>query len=143
VAITPGVRVDAAYTLTDARFSDYVTRSGDFAGNRVPGIAPHRVELGTTLEGGRGWFLTLEGRHLSSIPVDDANSARSPAHTLLDARGGHTAIPAGRASVAPFVGVTNLLGSRYNAAVAVNAFGQRFFEPGPGRSIYLGAALRL
>jgi iron complex outermembrane recepter protein len=143
VAVARGLRLDAAYTLTDARFTEYTTRGGDFAGNRVPGVAPHRVEIGTTLERPEGWFVTLEGRHLSSIPVDDANSARSPAHSLLDARAGHTAVTVGRAVIAPSVGITNVFGARYNAAVAVNAFGQRFFEPGPGRSIYLGASLRL
>ncbi len=143
VGLVPGLRLDGAYTHTDARFRDYTTGSGDFAGNRVPGIAPHRWDLGATLERRDGWFATVEGRHLSSIPVNDANSARSPAHSLLDARAGHAGITLGPAGVSPFVGVTNLLNTGYNAAVAVNAFGGRFYEPGPGRSAYVGARLRL
>src|SRR5690606_13482707 len=34
-----------AYTLTDARFSDYAVDGDVFDDNRIPGIAPHRVEL--------------------------------------------------------------------------------------------------
>jgi iron complex outermembrane recepter protein len=142
VALTPRLRVDGAYTYTDARFEEYTTSTGNFSGNRVPGIAPHRLELGTTYEHVSGWFVAVDGRHLASIAVDDANSARSPAHSLMDARLGHGHVTLGRAIVAPFAGVTNLLDVEYNAAVAVNAFGQRFYEPGPGRSLYLGASLR-
>lgn len=138
-----GVRVEAAYTYTDARFEEYATTSASFAGNRVPGIAPHRLEVSTTLERSGGWFAVLEGRHLSSIPVDDANTASSPSYSLADARVGHSGVGLGRTVIAPFVGVTNLFDATYNAAVAVNAFGQRFYEPGPGRSVYVGTSLRL
>jgi len=40
--------------------------------------------------------------------------------------------------VKPFAGVTNLFDWLYNSSVTVNAFGRRYFEPGAGRSIYLG-----
>jgi len=40
----PGVRVRAAYTRVDARFESFVTGGDDFSGNRVPGLAPHRVD---------------------------------------------------------------------------------------------------
>ncbi|CAN5790513.1 TonB-dependent receptor [soil metagenome] len=144
VAATRRLRVDGAYTYTDARFEEYATASATFDGNRVPGVAPHRVEVSTTLEQGRGWYATTEVRHLSSIPVNDANSAVSPAYTIADLRAGHTNLLASpRIRIAPFLGITNLFNTEYNTAVAVNAFGQRFFEPGPGRSLYAGASIRL
>lgn len=143
LAIRPGVRVDAAYTYTDARFGEHVTGGGDLAGNRVPGVAPHRLDLAVALEPGGGWFLVAEGRYVDTIPVDDANSAVSPAHRLAELRVGHAAVPLGALRLAPVAGVTNLLGESYNAGVAVNAFGRRFFEPGPGRSVFVGLSARL
>jgi iron complex outermembrane recepter protein len=138
------IRVDGAYTYTDARFEDYATATATFDGNRVPGVAPHRLEVSTTLERGTGWYATTEVRHLSSIPVNDANSAASPAHTLTDLRAGHSRLQLSpRVRIAPFLGITNIFDVQYNTAVAVNAFGQRFFEPGPGRSLYAGASIRL
>jgi iron complex outermembrane recepter protein len=41
----------------------------------------------------------------------------------------------------PHVGVMNLFDAEYNTSVVVNAFGGRFFEPGPARSAYAGARL--
>ncbi|MBA2668909.1 MAG: TonB-dependent receptor [Gemmatimonadetes bacterium] len=139
----PFLRMDGAYTYTDARFRRYSTANNTFDGNRVPGIAPHRLDISATIERPRGgWFVTAEVRHLSEIPVDDANSASSPAYSLLDVRAGTSGVHAGRVSIAPFVGIANILNAEYNTAVAVNAFGQRFYEPGPGRSAHLGSSLR-
>jgi iron complex outermembrane recepter protein len=44
--------------------------------------------------------------------------------------------------VQPFVAVTNALDSRYSASVVINAFGGRYHEPGPGRSLLLGLDAR-
>jgi len=38
----------------------------------------------------------------------------------------------------PYAGVRNLTDELYSSAVTVNAFGGRFYEPGPGRSFYVG-----
>jgi iron complex outermembrane recepter protein len=137
------LRVDGAYTYTDARFRRYSTANNTFDGNRVPGIAPHRLDVSATLSRpGDSWFVTTEVRSLSHVPVDDANSARSPAYSLLDLRAGTSGLRAGPVAIAPFFGIANILDAEYNTAVAVNAFGQRFYEPGPGRSIHLGSSLR-
>jgi iron complex outermembrane receptor protein len=43
----------------------------------------------------------------------------------------------------PFAGVTNLLDRGYNTSVVINAFGGRYYEPGPGRSLYAGLRMQL
>jgi iron complex outermembrane receptor protein len=82
----------------------------------------------------------VEQRFLSATPVNDANTpgAASPAHAVTGVRFGARRLSIGRTRLAPFAGINNLWGAEYNTAVAVNAFGQRFYEPGPGRSLYLG-----
>jgi len=49
----------------------------------------------------------------------------------------------GGIGVAPFIGVNNLWDRRYVAAVTVNGFGGRVFEPAPGRWGYAGVDVRL
>jgi iron complex outermembrane receptor protein len=49
----------------------------------------------------------------------------------------------GRISLSPFAGVMNLLDRAYNTSVTVNAFGRRYYEPGPGRTGYAGVRLSL
>lgn len=145
ISATPvrGVRTRLAYTVTDARFERYAVGEAVHDGNRVPGVAPRRLEALASLTLPRGAFLDLEGRYASRTPVDDANRHHSPAYFVADARVGVEEMRVGRAAVSPFLGVGNLFGAEYNSSVVVNAFGRRFYEPGPGRTLHVGAEVRL
>ncbi|MBD0319343.1 MAG: TonB-dependent receptor, partial [Gemmatimonadetes bacterium] len=74
---------------------------------------------------------------------DRAGAFRSPAYSLVDVRAGWEGVRVGGARVTPSFGIQNLLDERYNASVVINAFGRRFYEPGPGRSLYTGVSLAL
>jgi iron complex outermembrane receptor protein len=142
----PAWTARAAYTWTDARFGEYVVSGDDRAGNRVPGVAPHRLDLSLLAMPTRGPFGGIDVRRVSSTPVtdDDAEGAfDSPAYTLVDLRGGWEGLRLGTVSLSPFAGVGNLLDRAYNTSVVINAFGRRYYEPGPGRTWYAGASLTL
>lgn len=146
LAPRPGWTARAAYTWTDARFGRYVVNGEDRAGNPVPGVAPHRLDVSLLAASERGPFAGADLRHVSSTPVaddDEEGRFRSPAYTLLDVRGGWEGLRAGPVALSPFLGVTNLLDRAYNTSVVVNAFGRRYYEPGPGRTLYAGASLSL
>ncbi|HEX6042394.1 TonB-dependent receptor [Longimicrobium sp.] len=142
----PAWTARAAYTWTDARFGEYVLDGEDLGGNRVPGIAPHRLDLSILAMPSRGPFAGVDVRRVSATPVADDDAAGrfdSPGYTLVDLRGGWEGLRTGRAALSPFVGVGNLLDRAYNTSVVINAFGGRFYEPGPGRTFYAGARLTL
>ncbi|HYW12628.1 MAG TPA: TonB-dependent receptor [Longimicrobium sp.] len=142
----PAWTARAAYTWTDARFGRYVVGDEDRAGNRVPGVSPHRLDVSLLAMPARGPFAGLDLRHVSRTPVaDDDAEGRfdSPAYTLVDLRGGWEGMRMGRAAFSPFVGIGNLLDRRYNTSVVINAFGARYYEPGPGRTLYAGMRLTL
>ncbi|MEW5930309.1 MAG: TonB-dependent receptor [Gemmatimonadota bacterium] len=138
-----GVTARLAYAWTDARFREYVAAGDTLDGNRVPGIAPHSLDARLGWTHPAGAFADAEVRHASAIPVDDANRFRSPAYTVADLRAGWQGARLGRVRATPFIGVTNLFGAEYNTSVVVNAFGRRFFEPGPGRTLYAGVSVGL
>lgn len=146
--VTPrlGWTARAAYTWTDARFGRYVVNGEDREGNPVPGVAPHRLDVALLASPERGPFAGLDLRYVSSTPVADNDAEgrfRSPAYTLLDVRGGWEGARVGRVAFSPFGGVTNLLDRAYNTSVVINAFGRRYYEPGPGRSVYAGLRIAL
>jgi iron complex outermembrane recepter protein len=145
-ALSPraGTRLRAAYTYTDARFQDYRVGDADVAGNRVPGIAPSRLNLSLWTGRRAGAFGGLELRTASATPVSDTDGPgvlRSPGYSLIDLRGGWAGVRAGFLRLTPWAALTNALDRRYNASVVVNAFGGRYYEPGPGRALYLGVDL--
>lgn len=146
LAPRPGWTARGAYTWTDARFTRYVVGGRDLSGNRIPGVAPHRLELSLLAAPERGLLAGLDLRRVSATPVADADAAgrlASPAYTVVDARVGWEGLRAGTATLAPFLGAGNLLDRAHVTAVTVNAFGGRYYEPGPGRSLYAGVRVEL
>ncbi|MGH7475260.1 MAG: TonB-dependent receptor family protein [Longimicrobiales bacterium] len=131
-----------AYALTDVRFDRYVVAGVPRDGNRVPGIAPHRVDISAGWRHRSGLRLALEQRLEASTPVDDANSAESHGYALTHVRITQH-IRLGDLAIDPFVVIENIFDAEYNSSVVVNAFGSRFFEPGPGRSLFLGLRARV
>ena len=130
-------RLRIAYTHVDARFRSFVTEGADYSGNRVPGLAPDRLDILAVLTRGPAFF-EARGLYQSSVPVDDAGQFSSPDFFVADARAGLERVTVGDVLASPYVAVANVLDRRYNSSVTVNAFGGRYFEPGPGRTYRIG-----
>lgn len=138
----PHLESRLAYTRVDARYRSYAVGPNDFSGKRIPGLSPHTVD-GRVRAFLDEAFLEVRGLLRDAVPVDDGNSARSPRAFLVDVRAGTRGIRARGVELTPFLAVTNLLDGRYDAAVVVNAFGGRYFEPGPGRGVQAGVEVAL
>jgi iron complex outermembrane recepter protein len=138
----PAVSTRFVLSTNRARFRTYTVGEQDYSGNRIPGVAPWRGEAILRVGPGR-WYTELRGEAIAAIPANDANDSEAeiPSRRLLDARFAVHDVRVLGAELSPFVGVTNLFDRAYVSSVAVNAFGGRYFEPGPGRSLYVGASL--
>ena len=149
-----------SYSRTIAEFEEYVDlNANDFSGMKVPGLAPQQLQGSLRLSQGP-WYLELGADYTDEVPVNDRNclvalvAGACPAaadgssqngftdgYTLFNARVGGTAIQVGPFEISPFAGLSNLTDERYVSSVTVNAFGGRFYEPGPGRAFYLGGTV--
>jgi iron complex outermembrane receptor protein len=131
--------LEAAWTWSRFIFIDDGTATNASAGNRFPGVPPHRVHLRA---GRRVGVLRIEADldRASRFFVDDANTASNQAATVLDLR--LTIDRAvGPVGARPFAALQNATDTRYNGSVVVNAAAGRFYEPSPGRSLVLGLTL--
>lgn len=136
-----GLELRGAWSRTDARFVDYRVGDDDFSGNRVPGLSPNRVEGRLAQERTR-WYWAVDAEWNDEVSVNDANSEAADAYALLDLRAGLRRVAVGAMGLEVFGGVSNVLDETYAASVTVNAFGGRFYEPGPGRTAYVGLSLQ-
>ncbi len=132
-----GVSGRVAYTYVAAVFDEFRVDGDVFDDNRIPGLAPHRLDALLRVSR-RSWYGEIRGDYVDRVPVDNGNSAFADSYGLIDLRTGLDRFRLGRLAVSPFGGVTNLFDTEYSASVSVNAFGGRFFEPGPGRAFYIG-----
>lgn len=129
-----------AYTRTNARYVSFRPEGVDYSGNRVPGIAPRSVDGVFAYAPGTAFF-ELRGLWRQPIPVDDGDTVRAPPFFLMDVSVGLDGYAVGNTRMSPFVRVGNVTDTYYIASVVPNAFGSRYFEPGPGRTFSLGLAL--
>ncbi len=88
------------------------------------------------------WFLEGNVEYLDKVPVNDANDAPfASSYTLFGVRVGANAVDLGGFQISPFAGVNNLFDKTYASSVTVNAFGGRYYEPGPGREFFVGGTV--
>ena len=131
------LRTTLAYAFTDARFRDFVVGGENLADNRLPAVAPHRLQARVRYEPG-AWFAELGASYVDVVQANDQNTASAPAHSLLDLRAGLRSLSVGNVQLSPWAAVSNLLDESYITSVVVNATGNRYFEPGPTRTFQVG-----
>jgi iron complex outermembrane receptor protein len=136
------IKVNTSYTYSDFRYKDYVTSDGVFDGNTLPAIPKHRASLNSIYTSKKGLFVQLQGSYVGSLYVNDSNSVKDQAYSILNLRLKQT-IKLKTLTLVPFLGVDNILDEAYNDNIRINAFGSRYFEPAAGANIYGGLRLLL
>lgn len=127
--------IDLMYTWIDAEFAD-----GEFEGNEIPGVAPHRAGAMISTRIGEHTIGT-DFEWIGEYYTDSANTTVNESYFLVNGRWSFAGLSFESWRLQPFISVHNIFNQRYNTSVSVNAFGGRFFEPGSGR--YVRAGLRL
>ncbi len=140
--LAPGTTLSASYTYSDFQFEEFQTEDDDFSGNEVPGIPPHQFHGRVGYRHPSGASGSVKLTAADGFFVDSANQNRNDGYAVVDLRFGFAARVL-NARLEPFIGINNLFDERYNSSVVINAFGARFFEPAPGRNVYVGARIRL
>lgn len=132
------LRLVGAYTFAEYQFTDFTTEDGTFDGNDIPGVPPHHLYVSLRYAAPVGLWAATDYTHTAAYAVDDENTAENAAWWTADVRVGWDGRIAGW-RVAPYLGVLNLFDERYAGSIVVNAFGGRYFEPAPGRNLFVGA----
>ncbi|WP_116125795.1 TonB-dependent receptor family protein [Lewinella sp. IMCC34183] len=132
------LEVYGSYTWHDFAYDRYDRDGEDYSGNRLPGTAPHVVNLEATLRSGAGWYATVTENYTDAIPLNDPNTVYGEAYHLVRARAGWRGAW-GRTTVDLFVGGSNLLDETMSFGNDLNPqFGGRYYQPAPGRTGFFG-----
>ena len=144
------VRADVSYAYQRFTFRDYLLASGEqLSGNLVPGVPPHRLAMGVMLRHSWGAYAEVHvqatddvfANDLNGPPVGSVKSKRdfvNDGAVVTDLRLGLK-----QSFWEGYLGINNVFDTRYNSSIVPNAFGDRFFEPGSGRMIYIGVGLHV
>jgi iron complex outermembrane recepter protein len=138
-ALPSGWDFALAYTYTRARFEDFVNFAGeDLSGARLPGVPGESLyaEIGWT-HAASGFSTGLEARWASKVYVNDANSDAADSYAVFNLHVGLRRT-VGDWELNAFARVDNIADEDYVGSVVVNGANDRFFEPAPGRTAYIG-----
>ncbi|MDH3266470.1 MAG: TonB-dependent receptor [Gammaproteobacteria bacterium] len=133
-----GFGIDASYTWSDFKFDSFVDADGnDFSGNELPGLPQQFGYLGFNYASQKRFSGLLEVIYSGDLYANNANSAKVSSYTVTNLRF-NVDFGTDKWLFRTFAGINNLFDEDYNNNIRINAFGSRFFEPAPGRHVYVG-----
>lgn len=136
------VKFSMAYTYSDFVFDRFTNADGDkFDGKHIPGIPDNLLQFDVSWFGDSGFYAVWNTTYTGELFADNANDTRVSAYSVSDIRIGHNGFYDDW-ELASFLGVNNFFDEEYNSNIRINAFGERYFEPAPERSAFIGITVR-
>lgn len=132
-----------SHTWHRFRYAAFTQLTTDYSGNRLPGVAPHTVSTGWDAEANGGFSAALTYFFSDRQPLNDANTEYANAYHLVFAKFGFETRIGSAWQGKLTAGVENLLDQRYSLGNDVNAFGGRYYNAAPGRSLFVSLAVRV
>jgi iron complex outermembrane receptor protein len=146
VSVVPGVSLNVAWTYSNYRFRQYSFT--DTAGTHVldgralTGIPQNWFHTIVRAQPAvlRGAWAEVQQTYSSGYLVSDVASTRTSPWWATNVRVGWEG-QTGGVRLAPFLGINNAFNHLYVSSVVINAARDRFYEPAPGRNVYLGLSV--
>jgi len=130
------------YTFSDFRFKEYSIDETVFDGEKLPGIPMHSGSISIQYISPEGLFLKLIGQQVGGLFADDSNEVEVKNYSVVNLNIGYE-VKSKKIKWTLFFGVNNLLNSKYNDNIRINAFGGRYYEPAPGINFFGGLRMKI
>jgi iron complex outermembrane receptor protein len=146
LSVLPGVSLGAAWTYSDYRFREYsfIDTAGIHVldGRPLAGIPDNWLHLTIRAQSAAfaGVWAELQPTYSSGYLVSDVSNTRTSPWWSTNVRAGWDG-SAGSIRLAPFIGINNAFNHQYVGSVVINAARGRYYEPAPGRNVYLGMSI--
>lgn len=137
-----GMDVQNSFTYYDFTFTDYSNNSISYSENKLTGVPKFVNVASLKLLFSKGFNLFLSYNYTDKIPLNDANSVYASSYQLLGSKLNWEYTCKNQSNFQLFVGVENILNVSYSLGNDLNAFGNRYYNPAPGRTYYFGTQLR-
>jgi len=146
VAPVSGVSLAAFWTYADYRYTDDAFTVGaathTLDGRALPGVPKQWLNLMVRAQPAalRGAWAEVQQSYSSGYFVSDTLTTRAAPWWATNVRVGWEG-KAGSTRLAPFLGINNAFNHLYVSSVVINAARDRFYEPAPGRNVYVGLSV--
>lgn len=131
-----------SYSFQPYIFKDYQQINSSYSGNHLTGVPKNIFVMGFDLSFYQKLILHASVNAVAKIPLTDANDAYADAYQLVQLKLDYP-ISLHQTKLLCFFGVDNALNQLYSLGNDINAAGKRFYNPAPGRNIYMGIHFQL
>jgi len=146
LSVAPGLSLGAVWTYSDYRFRQYsfTDTAGIHVldGRALTGIPDNWLHLMVRAQpvAFAGAWVEVQQTYSSGYLVSDVSNTRTSPWWSTNIRAGWDG-KLGSMRLAPFIGINNAFNHLYVSSVVINAARGRFYEPAPGRNVYLGLSI--
>ncbi|WP_179024805.1 TonB-dependent receptor [Shewanella sp. Scap07] len=120
------------YSFSDFSYDQFDTPQGDYSGKTQPGVARHKGASQLVYQNDNDLSFNLELLYVGQRYTNNSNTESAPSYWLTNA-GISQAFELAPLSVSLSLTVNNLFNQYYDDNIRINAFGGRYYEPGPER----------
>ena len=129
--------LSSSYSSGDYYFKDFSENSNDYSGNKIPGIPKNIFTLSLEHRTKNNVFLNFNFKNIGEIYADNSNVTKIDKFNTLNFKMGKE-FDVSKSIIYPYLIVNNIFQSEYFDNIRINAFGGRYYEPAPKRTIFGG-----
>ncbi|WP_083699814.1 TonB-dependent receptor [Shewanella sp. UCD-KL12] len=130
------------YSYSDFSFKDFTTPQGDFSNKQQPGVPKHKASSGLSYQTDTGLSVNADLLYVGKRYVDNANSQSATSYWLTNL-GASKTMEFDDVSFKLSFTVYNLFNQYYDDNIRINAYGGRYYEPGPEQQFMFTLAATL
>lgn len=134
--------LSSSYSSGDYYFKDFSENSNDYSGNKIPGIPKNIFTLSLEHRTKNNVFLNFNFKNIGEIYADNSNVTKIDKFNTLNFKMGKE-FEVSKSVIYPYLIINNIFQSEYFDNIRINAFGGRYYEPAPKRTIFGGIRFTL
>ena len=134
--------ISSSYSLGDYVFKEFIENNFNYKGNKIPGIPNDILTLSIEHKTKNKLFFNLNFKNVGTIYADNSNTIKIDDFSTFNFKIGKE-FKLSRSIVYPYLIISNVFDKEYFDNIRINAFGGRYYEPAPKRTIFGGIRITL
>lgn len=136
------ININVSYSTGKYIFKEFIDNGSNFSGNNIPGIPNDILTLSLEYKTKNELLLNLNFKSIGDIYANNSNTVVINDSNTLNIKIGKE-FQLGKTSIYPFFIINNIFENNYYDNIRINAFGGRYYEPAPKRTIFGGIKFTL
>lgn len=134
--------ISSSYSLGDYVFKEFFENKFNYKGNKIPGIPNDIFTLSIEHKTINELSLNLNFKNNGALYANNSNTIKVDEFNTFNFKIGKE-IKLSRSIIYPYLIISNVFDNEYFDNIRINAFGGRYYEPAPKRTIFGGIRIIL